>query len=297
MNDTGLVAAFTGVRKPFQLREFPGHAAGTGDDPGRSPDGQRLRQRLAHLAGRVRRLARVSRSRFACRSATKWSGGSPALGEGVTRDWAGAAAARSATAWHTSISVPAANVEAAAKGSTPRCRQGQRYRLPPTESATLQRRLRTVLLRAPAAGRLQSAGQRARRAGRAGQLCLVAGDRRTGAGRRGTRAIRSSFKEPAALGINAVAVAKERGVTQVIVIDGIESRLELATEFGADVTIDLNEFKTPAARVARVRELTDGEGADAVMELVGSPAVVAEGIEMLCSGGSRIWKSATSTRG
>ena len=87
------------------------------------------------------------------------------------------------------------------------------------------------------------------------------------------------------LGINAVAVAKERGVTQVIVIDGIESRLALATEFGADATIDLNECKTPATRVARVRELTDGEGADAVMELVGSAAIVAEGIEMLCSGG------------
>src|SRR5262249_42874185 len=87
------------------------------------------------------------------------------------------------------------------------------------------------------------------------------------------------------LGINAVAVAKERGVMQVIVIDGIDSRLELATGFGADATVDLKEFKTPAARVARVRELTEGEGADAVMEVVGSPAVVAEGIEMLCSGG------------
>jgi threonine dehydrogenase-like Zn-dependent dehydrogenase len=61
--------------------------------------------------------------------------------------------------------------------------------------------------------------------------------------------------------------------------------LELAAAFGADVTLDLREFSTPAARIGRVHELTDGEGADAVLEVVGSPAVIAEGIDMLASGG------------
>ena len=88
------------------------------------------------------------------------------------------------------------------------------------------------------------------------------------------------------LGINAIAVAKERGVSQVIVIDGIESRLRAGDRIRRrrhDRPQGIQDARRPAC--ARVRELTDGEGADAVMELVGSPAVVAEGIEMLCSGG------------
>jgi hypothetical protein len=87
------------------------------------------------------------------------------------------------------------------------------------------------------------------------------------------------------LGLNAIAVAKERGVARIIVIDGIKSRLELAHEFGADETIDLREFPTPESRVKRVRELTEGFGADYVMELAGHASVVPEGIEMLANGG------------
>ncbi|RME31504.1 MAG: zinc-binding alcohol dehydrogenase, partial [Candidatus Zixiibacteriota bacterium] len=87
------------------------------------------------------------------------------------------------------------------------------------------------------------------------------------------------------LGIMAVAVARERGVSQIIVIDGVESRLELAAEFGADVTLNLRDFPQPEDRIRRVRELTRGEGADAVIELVGHGAVVPEGLAMLGSGG------------
>jgi Zn-dependent alcohol dehydrogenase len=87
------------------------------------------------------------------------------------------------------------------------------------------------------------------------------------------------------LGINAVAVARERGVSRIIVIDAFDSRLELAKAFGADELISTAEHPTPEARVRRVRDLTDGQGADAVLELVGSAAVVPEGLEMLASGG------------
>jgi threonine dehydrogenase-like Zn-dependent dehydrogenase len=87
------------------------------------------------------------------------------------------------------------------------------------------------------------------------------------------------------LGIYAVAVARERGVRQVIVIDGIDERLELARAFGADEMIHLNEFPTPDDRVRRVRELTDGWGADVVLEVVGHPRVLPEGIAMLGQGG------------
>lgn len=87
------------------------------------------------------------------------------------------------------------------------------------------------------------------------------------------------------LGTNAIAVAKEMGAAKVIVIDGIEKRLELAKAFGADELIDIREFKTPEERVQRVRDLTSGWGADVVVELVGFPHVIPEGIEMMRNGG------------
>ena len=47
----------------------------------------------------------------------------------------------------------------------------------------------------------------------------------------------------------------------------------------------MREFDTSEARVDRVKELTDGLGADVTMELVGHPAVFAEGIAMTAPGG------------
>ena len=88
------------------------------------------------------------------------------------------------------------------------------------------------------------------------------------------------------LGTNACAVAKEMGASQVIVIDGVPGRLELAKQFGADHTIDLNELSTPEERVQRVMELTAGRGADVVGEFVGLPAVVPEGLQMMRGGGT-----------
>ena len=58
----------------------------------------------------------------------------------------------------------------------------------------------------------------------------------------------------------------------MIVIDGVDERLELAKEFGADEFVDLREFPTPAARIERVQALTERWGGDVVMELVGTPA-------------------------
>ncbi len=83
------------------------------------------------------------------------------------------------------------------------------------------------------------------------------------------------------LGVYATAVAKERGVGKVIVIDGIPDRLELARGFGAEETIDLREIPDSAERIERVRELTDGWGADVVAEVVGHSRVVNEGLQML----------------
>jgi len=87
------------------------------------------------------------------------------------------------------------------------------------------------------------------------------------------------------LGLFACAVAKKMGASKVIAIDGIPSRLELARGFGADEVIDINQITDPRARVSQVQALTDGWGADVVVEVVGHPDVCNEGIRMLARGG------------
>ena len=68
---------------------------------------------------------------------------------------------------------------------------------------------------------------------------------------------------------------------RVIAIDGVPERLELATAFGADAVIDLNTATTPKERIKAVRALTDGQGADVVVEVVGHPSAIEEGLQML----------------
>jgi threonine dehydrogenase-like Zn-dependent dehydrogenase len=84
-----------------------------------------------------------------------------------------------------------------------------------------------------------------------------------------------------ALGLYAIAVAKARGAANVIAIDGVSERLELATAFGADTVLDLREISTPKDRAKAVRALTDGHGADVVVEVVGHPSAIEEGLQML----------------
>jgi threonine dehydrogenase-like Zn-dependent dehydrogenase len=87
------------------------------------------------------------------------------------------------------------------------------------------------------------------------------------------------------VGIAALAVAKSAGASRVIVIGGPAARLDLARRFGADETIDLDAVREPAARLAKVRELTGGYGADVVLECVGIPDAVVEGMELCRDGG------------
>ena len=88
------------------------------------------------------------------------------------------------------------------------------------------------------------------------------------------------------LGLNATAMAKDMGAHKVVVLDRIPERLTLAQEFGADATINIDEYHTPEARLDRVKELTGGRGANIVMELVGRAELLAEGIAFLANGGT-----------
>lgn len=82
------------------------------------------------------------------------------------------------------------------------------------------------------------------------------------------------------LGIYAAAVAKAMGAARVVVIDALAERLDLARRFGADATVDLTELPDERARAKAVRRLVGGRGADVVVELVGRPEVIPEGVKL-----------------
>ena len=88
------------------------------------------------------------------------------------------------------------------------------------------------------------------------------------------------------LGLSGTAMAKDMGADRVIVLDRLENRLQLAEEMGADFTVNIDEYNTPETRIRRIKELTRGRGADVVVEVVGRPHVLQEGIQMLAHGGT-----------
>jgi len=87
------------------------------------------------------------------------------------------------------------------------------------------------------------------------------------------------------VGISGLIIARESGASKVIVIGAPRSRLELAKKFGADYTIDIEEVRDQGNRVKQILELTDGLGADIVLECAGVPSAVKEGIDMVRDGG------------
>ena len=91
------------------------------------------------------------------------------------------------------------------------------------------------------------------------------------------------------IGILAVAAAQEMGAGRVIAVGAPETpRLQLARKFGAEVTVNIEEFELPDERVKRVRDIVGGFGADLVMDCSGHPSAGPEGIEFLRDGGTYV---------
>ncbi|WP_432840769.1 zinc-binding dehydrogenase [Dactylosporangium sp. CA-092794] len=84
-----------------------------------------------------------------------------------------------------------------------------------------------------------------------------------------------------AVGLCGVIAAKRLGAERIIVLGRHDSRTELAREFGAtDVVAERGE-----EAVERVRELTGGRGAHAVLECVGTEQAITTAIEAVRPGG------------
>ncbi len=86
------------------------------------------------------------------------------------------------------------------------------------------------------------------------------------------------------VGLNVAILALLSGAGQVILIDRRENRLAVGKELGVDATICLNSTDAREA-TERVRELTDGRGADVTVEATGAPAAVPAGLQMTRDGG------------
>jgi threonine dehydrogenase-like Zn-dependent dehydrogenase len=85
-----------------------------------------------------------------------------------------------------------------------------------------------------------------------------------------------------AVGLCAVIAAKELGATRIIAMSRHEPRQKLAREFGAtDIIAERGDDG-----VARVKELTDGIGADAVLECVGTPQSMQQALRSTRPGGN-----------
>ncbi len=91
------------------------------------------------------------------------------------------------------------------------------------------------------------------------------------------------------IGILAIVAATEMGAGRVIMVGAPETpRLRLSRAFGAEATVDIEACETPEARIAAVRDIVGGYGADLVMECSGHPSAGPEGIEFLRDGGTYI---------
>ncbi|WP_413796946.1 zinc-binding dehydrogenase [Streptomyces iranensis] len=88
-----------------------------------------------------------------------------------------------------------------------------------------------------------------------------------------------------ALGLFATAMLSTLNPRKLIVIGAPAGRLEVASAFGADETISIEDCPDPAERVSAVLAATDGRGADVVCDFSGGPGVVGEGIEFAAPDG------------
>ena len=73
------------------------------------------------------------------------------------------------------------------------------------------------------------------------------------------------------LGLYATAMISIKAPSKLIVVGAPDDRLSLARDWGADVTISVQNEPDAAARIDAVRRETDGRGPDVILECSGAP--------------------------
>jgi len=85
----------------------------------------------------------------------------------------------------------------------------------------------------------------------------------------------------------AAVISKIRGAFNVIIIGAPTLRLEIAKAFGVNMCINIQEL-TEEQRLQKVKELTNGRGADVTIECTGVASAVKEGMLMTRDGGTYV---------
>jgi threonine 3-dehydrogenase len=83
------------------------------------------------------------------------------------------------------------------------------------------------------------------------------------------------------IGLMAIAVARAAGASTIFATEVNDHRRELAKKMGADEVLDPRTRDATAA----IREATNGDGVDVLLEMSGNPAAIRQGFEMLRPGG------------
>jgi threonine dehydrogenase-like Zn-dependent dehydrogenase len=91
-----------------------------------------------------------------------------------------------------------------------------------------------------------------------------------------------------AVGLSGILAASQLGADRVIAMSRHESRQQVAKEFGATAIV----AERGDDGVARIKELTDGVGADAVLECVGTGESVVQAMQSTRPGGMVGWVGA-----
>jgi L-iditol 2-dehydrogenase len=84
------------------------------------------------------------------------------------------------------------------------------------------------------------------------------------------------------IGLLHLLLAKKMGAGKVAISDFVDKRLRVAKELGADETINAKSEDS----VKEVMELTEGYGADVVIEAIGLPATWEQALKMVRKGGT-----------
>jgi D-arabinose 1-dehydrogenase-like Zn-dependent alcohol dehydrogenase len=280
----GTAAVFVGTGKPFELREYPLV------DP--EPGGLLVRVTTANVCGSDLHMWRGELDLERLKLPMPLMLGHEAvgevvsLGEGVSTDSAGAPLAPGdRVAWR--YFHPCGRCRACEKGTTRACQQnhafisrGRSAEEPPHFFGAFA--THHQLPAGHVAFRVPEGLSDAQAAGANCALAEVI---------QGFREARLEAGETVAiqgaggLGLSACAVASAMGARTVVVLDTMPERLELASGFGADVTIDASSMPDPRDRIRTVKQATGGWGADVVCEFVGHASAAKEGVQMLGPGG------------
>lgn len=84
------------------------------------------------------------------------------------------------------------------------------------------------------------------------------------------------------IGLLHLLTVKKMGAEKAIIIDLVEERLDFAKKLGADKTVNAGRENV----LERIKQLTDGYGADVVIEAIGLPTTWEQALKLVRKGGT-----------